>query len=138
MVEPCTDRQGNERGPASEARTAVEVGALFRARRKSLGLTQKEAAARGSVVVTTWVKLEAGRHVSPATWTSAAMALDWPASARAALAAGADPSDIAEEQAGRLPRGLAVEEIERVLHRTDLGPDAIELGMAVVRRLMEL
>lgn len=75
-------------------RTPSEVGALVRARRESLGLTQEEVPNVSSSLVRTVERGTASGSGRGLTRAALMSALRWPPNGLELLAAGADPADL--------------------------------------------
>ncbi|MGH3978021.1 MAG: helix-turn-helix domain-containing protein [Pseudonocardiaceae bacterium] len=87
----------------------LSVGQRVRARRKQLGLTQRELAAAGGVAESTVRNLESGRTAGVRRlprWAQIERALGWPAGSLATIRAGRDPlSGLPPGLVGRLRNG---------------------------------
>lgn len=119
------------------SRGQPEVAALFRARRKALGLTQAQAAEAAGVATPTWVRFEAGGRCTPATRRSVALALGWAIDAHARLLGGEDPSSLEAQDPEPLSTEEGLEQAAAVLHRMGLTADRIDIAMTLIQRLAE-
>lgn len=119
------------------ARSVEEVAALFRARRKQLGLTQAQAAENAGVAVPTWIRFEAGGRCTPATRRSIALALGWAIDAHARLLVGDDPETLETIEPEPISRDDGLEQVAAILHRMGLTADRIDISLTLIQRLVE-
>lgn len=119
------------------SRSQDEAAALFRARRKSLGLTQAQAAVRAGVAVPTWIRFEAGGRCTPATRRSIALALGWSIDAHARALAGDDPEALAADDPEPIAADDGLEQVAALLHRMGLTADRIDIALTLIQRLVE-
>lgn len=118
-------------------RSQTEAATLFRARRKSLGLTQAQAAERAGVAVPTWIRFEAGGRCTPATRRSIALALGWSIDAHARALAGDAPSAFEAVEPEAISADDGLEQVAALLHRMGMTADRIDIALTLIQRLVE-
>jgi transcriptional regulator with XRE-family HTH domain len=113
-------------------RSPAEVGALFRARRRELSLTQELVTESCRATRPTVRKLEQGGAVTLTTKRAISAALDWPLDAYERLQLGHDLASLVDAAFEPISAAAGLAEIEQTLRRMGLAPVAVEIALAAV------
>lgn len=118
-------------------RSPLDVGSLYRERRKELGLSQAEVCERAGLTRPTLRALETGARVSESTRSSASSALGWPVNAYEQLASGIAVDGLAEGEGVTIPLRQGFDLVEMACRLMGMSESGVDLTLRVARSQME-
>lgn len=136
----------------------ARLASLIQARRRELRISEREAAARGSLARNTWASAEAGtRHIAERTASGIEVALEWAPGSVEAILAGGEPTILERRPAGLLvpdslpsgsyPHGMTIRggrdfdlaaEVRRIRHLQLPADSRLELIRSVIDLYQEV